>query len=403
MNDFDLDIGLTDEMLAIRERCRQFAREVLRPVGAQLDRLSAEEVIARGSPLWDVLRQYKALGFGGAAQFAESDLTPAQKALLHGLVLEELSWGDVGLMITCGLYNISPVVAQGFGRADLAEFFGQRDEVGCLAVTEPSHGSDHVAFTEPTYREAGSKPSLRVRRQGDDYVLNGQKAAWVSCGSIAGSGIVFAVFEDSKAGLADGVVLLMPLDLPGITRGKPLEKLGQRSLNQGEIFFDDVRVPRRFMIAEGPEAYPFIWEGYLGSANTHMGQQFVGVARAAFDYALEYAKQRVQGGRPIAEHQAVKVRLFNMFQKVEAARSHARRVAVAAAVKPGGVPFQHAVSAKVFCTQMAFEVASEAIQVLGGNGLTREYPVEKLFRDARASLIEDGENGMLGLMAAARF
>ena len=402
MSDFDLDIDLTEEMLAIRDRCRQFAREVLRPIGAKLDRMSAEEVIARGSPLWDVLRQYKELGFGGAAQFAESDLTPAQKALLHGLVLEELSWGDVGLMITCGLYNISPFVAQSFGRPDLAEFFGKRDEIGCLAVTEPSHGSDHVAFTEPAYRDARIKPSLRVRRQGDDYVLNGQKAAWVSCGSIAGSGIVFAVFEDSEAGLSDGVVLLMPLDLPGITRGKPLEKIGQRSLNQGEIFFDNVLVPRRFMVAEGPDAYPLIWEGYLGNANTHMGQQFVGVARAAFDYALEYAKQRVQGGRPIFEHQAVKVRLFNMFQKVEAARSHARRVAIAAAVKPGGVPFQHATSSKVFCTQMAFEVSSEAIQVLGGNGLTREYPVEKIFRDARASLIEDGENGMLGLMAAAR-
>ncbi|MBK7250925.1 MAG: acyl-CoA/acyl-ACP dehydrogenase [Gammaproteobacteria bacterium] len=402
MSDFDLDTDLTDEMLAIRDRCRQFAREVLRPVGARLDRMSAEEVAARDSPLRDVLRQYRGLGFGGAAQFADSDLTVRQKALLHGLVLEELAWGDVGLMITCGLYNITPVVAQSFGRPDLAEFFGARDEIGCLAVTEPNHGSDHIGFTEPAYRDARIKPSLRARRSGEDYILNGQKAAWVSCGTIAGSGIILAVFEDSKAGLSDGVVLLMPLDLPGITRGKPLEKLGQRSLNQGEIFFDEVLVPRRFVIAEGPEAYPFIWENYLGNANVHMGQQFVGVARAAYDHALEYAKQRVQGGRPIVEHQAVKMRLFNMFQKVEVARSHARRVAIAAAVRPGGVPFQYATSSKVFCTQMAFEVASEAIQVLGGNGLTREYPVEKIFRDARASLIEDGENGMLSLMAAAR-
>ena len=105
---------------------------------------------------------------------------------------------------------------------------------------------------------------------------------------------------------------------------------------------------------------------------------------------------------PIIQHQAVKVRLFDMFRKVEAARSHARRVAVANAVKPGGVPFQHAVSVKVLCTQTAFEVASDALQLFGGNGLTKEYPIEKLFRDARASLIEDGENGMLGIMAASR-
>lgn len=403
MSGFDLDIGMTDEMQAVRESCRRFAAEVLRPVGVKLDGMSAEEVIAAGSPLWDVLEQYKALGFGGAAHIDGADLTPAQQALMHSVVLEELAYGDPGLFITCGLYNISPVVAQGFGRPDLAEFFAQRDEVSCLAVTEPAHGSDNVAFTEPSYRDARIKPALKVRREGGNYILNGQKAAWVSCGTIAGSGTVFGVFEDSNAGLSDGVVLLMPFDLPGITRGKPLEKLGQRSLNQGEIFFDNVLVPARFMIAEGPDAYPLVWENFLRDANIHMGSQFIGVARSAYESALDYAKQWVQGGCPLIEHQAIKVKLFSMFQKVEVARSHARRVALANALMPGGVPFQYAATVKVFCTQAAFEVASEAIQIFGGNGLSREYPIEKIFRDARSSLVEDGENGMLGLMAAARF
>jgi alkylation response protein AidB-like acyl-CoA dehydrogenase len=160
---------------------------------------------------------------------------------------------------------------------------------------------------------------LKVRRQGDDFLLNGQKAAWVSCGTIAGSCILFGSFEDSPIGLADGAAFLIPLDLPGITRGKPLEKLGQRTLNQGEIFFSDVRVPRRFLLAEGAETYPLIWEAMIRDANLHMGPQFVGVARAAYDCALDYAKQWVQGGVPIIQHQAVKVRLFDMFRKVEAA------------------------------------------------------------------------------------
>ncbi|MBK9667401.1 MAG: acyl-CoA dehydrogenase [Gammaproteobacteria bacterium] len=194
----------------------------------------------------------------------------------------------------------------------------------------------------------------------------------------------------------------MPFDLPGISKGKPLEKLGQRALNQGEIFFDQVEVPAHFMLAEGPDAYPFVWEMNLKGANLAMGQQFVGVARAAYDIALDYAKEWVQGGCPIIEHQNVKNRLFGMFQKVEAARSHVRRVSLADAVKPGGVPFQYAASVKVLATQSAFEVAHDAIQLLGGNGLTHEYLAEKLFRDARSSLIEDGENSMLGLMAAAR-
>lgn len=402
MDDFDLDLDITEEMQAIRATCRRFAREVLRPTGAQLDKMSAEQVIAADSPLWNVIKRYTDLGFSGGAQIAGSELTPAQSALLHTIVVEELAWGDSGLFITCGLNNITPQMALGFGRQDLVDFFSQRDEISCLAITEPGHGSDHIAFTEPSYRDPRIKPTLKVRRQGDDLVLNGQKAAWVSCGTIAGSSMVFGSFEDSPHGLADGAVFLMPLDLPGITRGKPLEKMGQRTLNQGEIFFSDVRVPRRFLLAEGVETYPLVWEGMLRDANLHMGPQFVGVARAAYDCALDYAKQWVQGGGPIIQHQAVKLRLFNMFQKVEVARSHARRVAVANAVKPGGVPFQHATSVKILCTQTAFEVASEALQIFGGNGLTREYPIEKLFRDARASLIEDGENGMLALMAGSR-
>lgn len=402
MDDFDLAAGLTEEMRAVRATCRRFAREVMRPAGVQLDRMSAEQVIAKDSPLWSVLKRYKELGFAGGAQAAGLDLAPAQSALLHTIVVEELAAGDCGLFITCGLNNIIPLLAQGFGRPDLAEFFAARDEIGCLAITEPGRGSDHIAFTEPGYRDPRIKPILKVRRHGDDFVLNGQKAAWVSCGTIAGSAILFGAYEDSPHGLADGAVFLLPLDLPGISRGKPLEKLGQRTLNQGEIFFNDVLVPRRFLLADGPDAYPATWEAMLRDANTHMGPQFVGVARAAYECALDYAKQWVQGGGPIIQHQAVKLRLFEMFRKVEAARALARQVAIASACQPGGVPFQHAVAVKVTCTQTAFEVASEALQIFGGNGLTREYPIEKLFRDARASLIEDGENGMLSIMAASR-
>jgi len=398
----DLDIGLTDDMRAVRETCHRFAVEVLRPVGARLDRMSAAEVIAPASPLWDTIRKFKALGFGGGASLVLEDATPAQNALLHCIMLEELCWGDVGLFITCGLSNMTGGFARSLGRADLAEFFDARDEIGCLAVTEPMHGSDHIAFTEAAYRDPSLRPGLRVRREGADFILSGQKSAWVSCGTIAGSGAVFGVFEDSRAGFADGAAFLMPFDLPGITRGKPLEKLGQRTLNQGEIFFDAVRVPRKFLIAEGPDAYPFVWEAIIKGANMHMGAQLIGVARAAYDLALEHAKTWKQGGRPIIEHQLVKHRLFQMFQKVEVARSHVRRLCMADAMTPGGLPFQYAASSKVFVTQTAFEVASEALQIFGGNGLTREYPIEKLVRDARSSLIEDGENYVLGLMAAAR-
>lgn len=403
MSGFDLDAGLTAEMIAVRDNCRRFADEVLRPVSAKLDRMSPEDVIAEGSPLWSALEQYKELGLVGMPDCYGPDLSPGECALMHSIVLEELCAGDVGMFITFALYNMTPTMAASFGREDLVEYFSQRNEISCLAVTEPNHGSDSIAFTEPTFSDNNVRPSCRVRRDGEDFIINGQKSAWVSTGTIAGAAALFATYEDSKQGFTDGAVFLLPLDLPGISRGKPLDKIGQRSLNQGEIFFDNVKVPRQFFIMDGPEVYPVAWEFFLKGANIAMGQQFIGVARAAYDHALAYCKERVQGGVAIIEHQAVKNRLFHMFTKLESARSHIRRVAIAEATIEGGVPFQYAASAKVLSTQTAFDIADEALKLFGGNGLTREYPVEKIFRDARAALVQDGENSMLGLMAASRF
>lgn len=191
----------------------------------------------------------------------------------------------------------------------------------------------------------------------------------------------------------------MPLDLPGVSRGKPLDKLGQRALNQGEIFFDGVRIPDEYMIV-GADAYGTVVEMVLTMANASMGAIFIGVAQAALELAIAYAKERVQGGVPIIAHQSVRSRLFKMFARVEAARALARRVALYNATNPALV--QYSIASKTFVTQTAFEVASDALQIFGGNGLTREYPIEKLVRDARASMIEDGCNEVLGLVGSTR-
>jgi len=151
-----------------------------------------------------------------------------------------------------------------------------------------------------------------------------------------------------------------------------------------------------------PEAYPVVSEMILCQANGGMGSIFVGVAQAAFDLALAYAKERVQGGVPIIQHQSVKARLFEMFRKVEAARSLSRRVVLYNAISGNPPQLQYAIAAKVTATQTAFEVASGALQIYGGNGLSREYPIEKILRDARASMIEDGCNEVLSLVGAER-
>ncbi len=396
----DIDAGLTGEMKEVRDTVHRFSAEVLRPASIELDAMhDPADVIAEGSVYWDVVKKFEHLGIGDPSHYGD-ELIPSERALLHSVVLEELAWGDVGLCISLELRDTIAPWAEGFGRSEAHAYFAGRKDIGCLALTEPDHGSDHVAFTEPTFSDPNERPGCRARRDGDEWVINGQKAAWVSNGPVATAAALFCTLEDSKDGFKGGAAFLVPLELPGVRRGKSLDKIGQRTLPQGELFFEDVRVPNDFMLIEGPEAYPMVWEMVLSLANNAMGQQFVGVARAAYDYALAYAKERVQGGVPIIEHQSVKARLFDMFNKVEAARSLARRVAMAHA--NGTTGFQHVAASKIFCTQTSFEVASSAVQIFGGNGLCKEYPIEKIFRDARSALIADGENEVLGLMAGAR-
>jgi alkylation response protein AidB-like acyl-CoA dehydrogenase len=197
-----------------------------------------------------------------------------------------------------------------------------------------------------------------------------------------------------------GVVAFIPLDLPGVSRAKPLNKLGQRALNQGEIFFDDVRLHSDYIVVP-QQMYAYVLDSVLAGANAFMGATFTGVARAAFEEALTYARERVQGGRAITHHQTIQLKLMDMFTKVECARALSRSAMVYNSdTSPPST--QHSMASKVFCTQVSFEVASEALQVHGGIGLARGMLVEKLLRDARAALIEDGTNEILSLAAARK-
>jgi len=396
-SEYEVDFG--DEERAVRDTCHRFAEETLRPAGRALDRLAdPAEVIAPGSPLWDVLRRYHELGIASLSN--DPNLEPLAKARLHFIANEELAWGDIGLAITCGTTMMHVPWVQQSGNAELIERFcsPSRPVLSCWALTEPDHGSDTVALTEPHFSDPAVRANCIARQDGSDFVIRGQKAAWVSNGSIAEIAMLFCTLDPSQ-GFKGGAVFLVPLDLPGVKRARPLDKLGQRSLNQGEIYFDDVRVPAGFKVV-GPDLYSMALEMQLAHANASMGNLFIGVARAAYEHALDYAKQRVQGGVAIFQHQSVRARLFRMFTKVEAARALARRVIAWNALNPPRI--HYSIASKVFCTQTSFEVASEAVQIYGGNGLSREYPVEKLLRDARASLIEDGCNDLLSLLGASR-
>ena len=393
------DPELTDVERAAWETAHRFARDVLRPAGEKLDKLPAGEVIARDSILWDVFRKYRELGLGIFEE--DSELSPHDQAGIRCIVGEELGWGDTGLAISLGVSNFPSMMAQMSGNQSLIERF-PIGTIGCWAITEPDHGSDMINFDGTINHPAGhsGRPNCLARRDGNQFVITGQKSAWVSNGTIAEAAALFCAVDMGDGRLGNGVFVL-PLNEDGVKKGKPTDKIGQRALNQGEIFFDGLKVPADSMVVP-PEMYRAVADQILCLANGGMGTTFVGCARAALELAIDYAKSRVQGDVPIFMHQSVKSRLFKMYQKVEAARALNQRVVRINMTRQAPL-LEMAIASKVTSTQAAFEVASEALQLFGGAGISRDCPIEKIFREARISMIEDGCNEVLGMVAAARF
>ncbi len=406
----ELNVDLTDEHIALRDAARRFLGEVWRPASIALDKLSdPQEVIASDSILWDVFRKTRELGyhkmpFSKAVGGLDLDI------LSMSLISEEMGWAAPDLAVSLAV-SVTPFAYAQLSPdpdvRDLTRKFCEDTDgrmIGCWAITEPDHGSDWILLDVEEGKNPKIVPQVRAVPDGDHYLINGQKSSWVSNGTIATHATLWVSLNPSM-GMEGGGIAVVPLNLPGVFRGKPLNKLGQRALNQGEIFFDNVRIPKSMMIAQEPMGFKFMSYAQLALANGLMGLCFSGTAQAALEEAIKYARTRVQGGQPIGKHQAVKLKLFDMFVSVEAARSLARRVAVynGGLLKKLQLPAVHyAMAAKVLSTETAFRVASEAVQVHGGYGLCKDSYVEKIFRDARAAMIEDGTNEVLALGGADR-
>ncbi len=385
---------LSEEEQAIVDVLHRFAEKEMRPLGQRLDRLSPEELIAPDSELWPFLDKYRELGFSTDLM---ADMEPQARAKLQCLFYEELCWGDLGLGFTIGAASFPRFMARLFGNDYLAEICPDT-QIGCWGITEPDHGSDNLDPNQQAMHANGthSRPNCVATLKSDKIIVNGQKSAWVSNDTIAEMCVLYCA-SDTGAGpdSEHGCVVFVPCDAKGVSKGKPLDKLGQRTLNQGEIFFDKVEVPLENLLA-GPEHYQRAVYAIHQEANGLMAAALTGLARAAYELAYAYAHERKQGGVPIIRHQSVATRIFHMYRKLETSRALARRIIEYNAVVEQPA-LSSAMAAKVGCTQAAFEIASEALQIFGGNGMTREYPMEKLFRDARAALVEDGCNEILAI------
>jgi len=399
MDYFDINLDLSEKDLALKKMAHDFAREKMRPVAKELDQMTPDEVIADGSPLWDFLKEAYELEYHKVLlpdHVGGLGLTPLQ---IH-LVMEELGWGSFGLSVMLGVACFPFYLATMTGDEELIDEFvipfcectDPRKIYGCWAITEPDHGSDILGAGEDFFTSPKMRGNIQAKLNGGEWIINGQKSAWVSAGSIATHAMLHVQIDQSM-GMAGYGVCLVPLDQPGVTRGKPLAKMGQRDLNQGEIFFDDVRIPEKYMFVD-PDFYMEMLSMILASANNCMSTWSTGLARACFEETLEYTKERVQGGKPLIEHYDMKKRVFQLFARTETCRALSRAVNnITMNVSPP--PTEYALVAKTTCTELCFQNAHEAIQILGGNGLTLEYNTEKLFRDARATLIEDGNNETL--------
>jgi len=394
---------LTEEQKAIRSEARKFFMDVYRPVSMILDKMSPEDMIAKSSPLWDVMRQTRELGYHKMGFPEEVGGTPVDE-MTSILLTEEKCYAAIDLAI-CATGNPMPFMyammsphpeVQG-----LAKEFCDDTElrlIGCWAITEAGHGSDWLYWDAEHTSDPKCIPEVRAVKQGNEYVINGQKSSWVSMAGIASHALVFLGIEPSN-GFVNLGAAVVPLDLPGVTRGKPLDKLGQRAMDQTELFFDDVRIPEKYMLITDPAIYRAVIYRQLAGGNAGLANMYAGMAQAALDEAIAYAKQRVQGGKTIVQHQGVQARLFDMFIQVEAALSLSR--AVSMYNKRGNPSLHHSIASKKLCSETAFQVSSAAIQIFGGYGLSKDFAIEKIFRDARAAMIEDGVNELLALQGAA--
>jgi butyryl-CoA dehydrogenase len=370
---------LTEEHQMIRDALRSFAQERLAPQAARWDK---EHYFPKAE-----LKELAALGAFGVAvpeQYGGAGLDYVSLAL----VLEEIAAGDGGISTIISVNNC-PVcsIAMMYANEEQKERFlrplAQGEMLGAFALTEPHTGSDASALRTTAVRD------------GDDYVINGTKQ-FITSGKYGDVAIVMAV-TDKAAGKKGISAFWVPIDTPGYIVAGLEQKMGQHSSDTAQIVFENCRVPARNLIGEEGMGYKIALSGLEGG-RIGIASQSVGMARAAFEAALAYAKERESFGKAIFEHQSVQFRLSEMAMQIEAAR---QLILHAASLKDAGVPcLKEAAMAKLFASEMAERVVSNAMQVFGGYGYVSDFPIERIYRDVRVCQIYEGTSDIQKILIA---
>jgi len=352
----------------IRDSVRAFAAERLAPNAAQWDRDCAFP--------HEQLREMAALGLLGITvpeQWGGAGLDYVCMAL----ALEEIAAGDGATSTILSVQSLVCNIFKGYASDAQKERFlkplARGDMLGCFCLTEPHVGSDAAAI------------STRAERAGDDYVLNGVKQ-FITSGKNAQVGVVFAV-TDKAAGKKGISAFIVPTDNPGYVVSRTEDKLGQHDSDTAQIMLENCRVPAANLLGAEGMGYRIALANLEGG-RIGIAAQSVGMARAAFEAALKYAHERETFGKPIIEHQAVNFRLADMATQIEVAR---QMVLHAATLRDAELPcLKEASMAKLFASEMAEKVCSDAIQIHGGYGYLSDFPVERIYRDVRVAQIYEG-------------
>ncbi len=368
---------LSEEQTLIRDTARQFARERLAPHAAEWDRTATVPT--------DAIAEMGALGLMGMT-VPEEWGGAGTDTVSYVLALAEIAGGDGGVSTIMSVNN-SPVGAAilAFGSTAQKERFlrpiAEGNMNAAFSLTEPQAGSDAANL------------KTRARREGNKYVISGTKQ-FITSGSIAGVNLVFAV-TDPASGKKGISAFLVPTDAPGYTVARKEDKLGQRASDLCQIVFDEVEVTPDLLLGEEGAGYRIALAN-LETGRIGIAAQAVGLAQAAYEAALDYAREREAFGKPIIEHQAVSFRLASMATEIEVAR---QMVLHAAVLKDAAAPcLKEASMAKLFASEMAERVCSDAIQTFGGYGYIKDFPVERYWRDVRVCQIYEGTSDVQRLV-----
>jgi butyryl-CoA dehydrogenase len=375
-----VDLALTEEQRLLQKTVREFAESEVRPIAKELDET--------GHFPRELFRKAAELGLTGIA-FPESEGGAGFDHISYSIVIEEISrcCASTGVILSVqnSLY-CDPIHRAGTDdqKKRLLVPFARGEKIGCYALTEPQAGSNAAAL------------QTKAVRKGDTYIVNGTKA-WITNGGAADAAIVYVNTEPAK-GEKGITALIIEKGTPGFKIGKEEKKLGISATACCELIFTECEVPAANRIGNEGEGYK-VALSTLDGGRIGIGAQAVGIAQGAFEAAVNYSQQRMAFGHAISQFQAIQFMLADMATEIDAARLLVRKAAWKQ--DSGGRFSMEAAIAKLFASEMATRVTHKAIQVHGGNGYSREYPVERAYRDARITEIYEGTSEIQRLVISS--